>query len=93
MNDLEIEQKIADIFAAATFPFDRMDAGITLMKMSTPQKTDLWAMTDSLTEQGNEPSFIAAQIGHDLNGLKHEFLNGTSGFSPRSHGYAAKKAI
>ena len=88
--DIEIENRVVDVFEAAGFPLDRMDVGITLMKMSRAQQADLIAMIDYLTQHGKKPSFIAAQVGHDLNGLAVEFINGPSGFSPRSHGYAKK---
>jgi len=90
MNDLELEKKIAAIYKEAGFELDRLDTGVTLMKMSRKQKTDLAAMIDWLAARGDDASYIAGQIGHDLNGLKWEFLNGPAGFLPRSHGYAKK---
>ncbi|MBW1784811.1 MAG: hypothetical protein JRL30_29215 [Deltaproteobacteria bacterium] len=94
MNEFEIENKIAAIYKAAGFPLDKMDVGITLMKMSETQLADLSAMIDYLQSQPNmRHGFIAAQVGHDLGGLKAEFINGPCGFSPRSTGYAKLHGI
>ena len=87
---VDIENKIAGIYKKAGFPLDRLDAGITLMKMSPQQLKDLLAMINYLQDNGEEPIYIAGQVGHDLNGLKFEFINGPSGFSPRSTGFATK---
>jgi len=91
MKTLELEQRIVDLYKAAGFPFDRMDIGITLMKMSEEQTDDLVAMIDTFEALGHDPDYIAENIDHDLSGLKSGFLNvpGSECFLPRSHGYSA----
>lgn len=89
LNEHDLDTKIVRIYKDAEFPLDRLDVGITLMKMSDGQVQDLLAMVDYFMGK-EDAGFVAAQIGHDLGGLKNEFINGPCGFSPRSTGFAKK---
>ena len=87
MTENETEKKVADLYQEAGVPLNKLDVGITLMKMTSGQLADLNAMIDYY--QGKETaSFVAAQVGYDLGGLKNQFINGPCGFSPRSKGFA-----
>ncbi len=87
----ELEDKIVELYKDAGFPCSRMDIGITVMKMSEEQRQDLIAMIDSMSARGDDASYIAGNVGHNLGGLKAEFLNGPCGFLPRSSGHAKRK--
>ena len=95
MNFIELEQKVFALAELAEWDINRSDIGITTsIAMNAEQRNDLAAMIDFLESQKDTPSSIMANVMHDLSGLKAVYLKDPSGscFSPRSSGYAKRKA-
>lgn len=87
---LELLETIKELHKQTDWPFDGLDVGITLTKMSKEQLADLQAMIDLFEDEKLDKSYILGQIHHDLSGLKAEFIDGPDCFVPHSSGYAAK---
>lgn len=72
--------------------FKGMDLGCTLhYACSDDQIKDMLGFISWCLNNNEDGMYILANIGHDLNGLKREYLNEENGFSPRS--YDHKKYI
>jgi catechol-2,3-dioxygenase len=95
MNRIELEKKVFDLAERADWDIDRLDIGITIsIAMTDEQRNDLAAMIDFLESRKDSLDSIMANVMHDLSGLKAIYLKDPSGncFSPRSDGYAKRKA-
>jgi hypothetical protein len=91
-TELQLFDTIKALHSELPIPFDSIDVGITLWKMSDEQCTDLAAMIRWMQDNCDKSEYIIGQVYHDLNGLKAGFLGLPEGdcFSPRSSGYATK---
>jgi len=92
---LETLETIKELAKQAKWDIDLMDVGCTLTNaMNKKQIADLNAMIKFLQKCDDSPGSILANVLHDLNGLKAVYFKQQSGagFSPRSFGYAKKKA-
>ena len=89
MIDETLLKKVSDLMAAANIRYPRMDLVMDIDLMSSDQREDLTAFMDFMAVDRQSPSTIAANVCHDLGGLRNMHLKGIDdGFSPRSSGYA-----
>jgi len=95
INCLELEQKLFALAELVEWDINRLDVGITTsIAMTEEQRNDMAAMIDFLEAKKDKPASIIANVMHDLSGLKAVYLKDPAGecFSPRSAGYATRKA-
>jgi len=87
-----LSMKIIDQANRAGYEIDRLDLELTVTKaMSEFDRQDLAAMVDFFVWNNQPPSYIMAQVGHDLIGFKQRYDKAPAAdfFCPRSRQFKA----
>lgn len=89
-----LSDKIVALSNSTSVSIDRLSLDITLSQAMTEQnRADMQAFMEKNEEWDNSGSWVLAQVMHDIEGFKQEYLSDEpTGFVARTFGFAEKSA-